>query len=116
MGMTKVRLQDATKELSTGAGRLLESVGKSKRQVQDVLQTLRRASDGIKQQQREQAEQVKREALSRQYEEAASFMTAYSTEQVPQPADAKQAEPFVVVPATPVAEKKPEQTDRKSVV
>ena len=105
--MTKVRVQDATKELSTGAGRLLESVGKSKRQVQDILQSLRRASDDIKGQLREQAEQVKREALSRQYEEAASFMTAYSTEQVPQPVEAKQAEP-VVVPVTPAVEKKPE--------
>ena len=107
--MTKVRVQDATKELSTGAGRLLESVGKSKRQVQDILQSLRRASDDIKGQMREQAEQVKREALSRQYEEAASFMTAYSTEQVPQPAEAKQAEPVAVAPVTPVVvEKKPE--------
>ena len=106
--MTKVRVQDATKELSTGAGRLLESVGKSKRQVQDILQSLRRASDEMNRQHREQAEQKKREALSRQYEEAASFMTAYSTEQVPQPVEARQPEPVVVVPVTPVAEQKPE--------
>jgi translation initiation factor IF-2 len=107
--MTKVRVQDATKELSTGAGRLLESVGKSKRQMQEILQSLRHASDDLKQQQREQAEQVKREALSREYEKAASFMTAYSTEQVPQPVEAVQPEPVVVVPVTNVVEHAPEQ-------
>ena len=106
--MTKVRVQDATKELSTNAGRLLESVGKSKRQVQDILQTLRRASDDMYRQQREQAEQEKREALSRQYEEAASFMTAYSTEQVPQPTQSKPAEP-VEVKATPAVEQPQEK-------
>ncbi len=91
--MTKVRVQDVTKELSTGAGRLLESVTKSRRQVHDVLQSLRRASDEITRQQREQAEQERREALYRQYEEAASVMTAYSTEQVPQPIETQAAEP-----------------------
>jgi len=106
--MTKVRLQDATKELSTGAGRLLETVGKSKRQVQDVLQTLRRAADDMNRQKQEQAEQEKREALSRQYEEAASFMTAYSTEQVPQPVDDRPAEPVAVKSAAPDATPKPE--------
>ncbi len=106
--MTKVRLQDATKELSTGAGRLLETVGKSKRQVQDVLQTLRRAADDMNRQKQEQAEQEKREALSRQYEEAASFMTAYSTEQVPQPVDDRPAEPVAVKSAAPDAAPKPE--------
>jgi len=105
VGMTKVRVQDATKEISTGAGRLLESIGKSKRQVQDILLSLRRASDEIKQQQRAQAEQEKREALSRQYEEAASFMTAYSTEQVPQPVVAKPAAP-ATAPEKSVEEKK----------
>ena len=103
--MTKVRLQDATKEISTGAGRLLESVGKSKRQVQDILLSLRHASDEMNRQQRAQAEQEKREALSRQYEEAASFMTAYSTEQVPQPVAAKPAE-SAAAPERPVEEKK----------
>jgi len=107
--MTKVRVQDATKELSAGAGRLLESVGKSKRQMQEILQSLRHASDDLKQQQREQAEQEKREALSREYEKAASFMTAYSTEQVPQPAEAAQPGPVVVVPVTSVVEHAPEQ-------
>ncbi len=107
--MTKVRVQDATKELSTGASRLLETVGKSKRQVQDILQTLRRAADDLNRQKQEQAEQEKREALSRQYEEAASFMTAYSTEQVPQPVDSKPAEPVAVKNVAPDAAAKPEQ-------
>jgi translation initiation factor IF-2 len=100
VGMTKVRVQDATKELSTGAGRLLETVGKSKRQMQDILQTLRRASEDIVRQQHEQAEQERREALSRQYEEAASYMTAYSTDQVPQPVEDEPA----AAQASPAAE------------
>ncbi len=112
--MTKVRVQDATKELSTNAGRLLESVGKSKRQAQDILQALRRVSDEMNRQQREQAEQEKREALSRQYEEAASYMTAYSTEQVPQPAEIKPAEP-VVVKMTPVVEQPQDRPAEASV-
>ena len=40
--MTKVRVQDATKELSIGTGRLLDSVSRSRKQVQDVLQQLKR--------------------------------------------------------------------------
>ncbi len=111
--MTKVRVQDATKEISTGAGRLLESVGKSKRQVQDILLSLRRSSDEVNRQQRAQAEQEKREALSRQYEEAASFMTAYSTEQVPQPVAAKPAEP--AAPERPVEEKKEQPVPQAAV-
>ena len=36
-GMTKVRVQDATKELSIGTGRLLDSVSRSRKQVHILL-------------------------------------------------------------------------------
>ena len=84
--MTKVRVQDATKELNAGAGRLLETVGKSRRQASELLSSLRKMGDQLNRLEKERADQQEREALQRQYEQAATFMTAYSTEQVPEPA------------------------------
>ena len=43
-GMTKVRVQDATKELSTNAGKMLENVSRLRKQSQDVLGSLRKIS------------------------------------------------------------------------
>ena len=42
--MTKVRVQDATKELSTNAGKMLENVSRLRKQSQDVLGSLRKIS------------------------------------------------------------------------
>ena len=42
--MTKVRVQDATKELSTNAGKMLENVTRLRKQSQDVLNSLRSAA------------------------------------------------------------------------
>ena len=42
--MTKVRVQDATRELSTNAGRMLESISQMRKKTQDMLGNLRKIS------------------------------------------------------------------------
>ncbi|MEG1193012.1 MAG: translation initiation factor IF-2 [Clostridia bacterium] len=91
--MTKVRVQDATKELSASAEKLLGTVGQSRRQAVETLKALKKLSDDMGRQEREKREQIKREELSKQYEAAAAFMTAYSTEQVPEPVEKPQTAP-----------------------
>ena len=81
-GMTKVRVQDATKELSIGTGRLLDSVSRSRKQVQDVLQQLKRLKNDAAQKENEQKELQAREELKRQQEQAAAFVSGYSSEQM----------------------------------
>ncbi len=82
--MSKIRVQDATKELSTNAGRMLENVSRLRKQSQDVLSSLRKISDGIAKDVRDREEREAREKLQKQYEAAAQFMTAYSSEQAPE--------------------------------
>ena len=81
-GMTKVRVQDATKELSIGTGRLLDSVSRSRKQVQDVLQQLRKLKNDAAQKENEQKEMLAREELKRQQEQDAAFVSGYSSEQM----------------------------------
>ena len=97
--MTKVRVQDAAKELSSSAVRALENMTRLRKQSQGALDSLRKISDGFVREEKERQEREKKEALSREYEQSAAFMTAYSSEQVPE------------VPASePVAKTAPEET------
>ena len=93
--MTKVRVQDVTKELSANAGKMLENVTRMRKRSQDMLNSLRRISDGFVREEKERQEREAKEELRRQYEASASYMTAYSSEQVPD------------IPAAPVVEEKP---------
>ena len=93
--MTKVRVQDVTKELSANAGKMLDSVTRMRKRSQDMLNSLRKISDGFVREEKERQEREAKEELRRQYEASASFMTAYSSEQVPD------------IPAAPVVEEKP---------
>ncbi len=95
--MTKVRVQDVTRELSANTGRMLENVTRMRKQSQDMLNSLRRISDGFVREERERQEREAKEELRRQYEASATFMTAYSSEQVPD------------IPAAPVIEEKKER-------
>ena len=79
--MTKVRVQDATKELSANAGKMLENVTRLRKQSQDVLSSLRKISDGYVREEKERQEREAKEELRKQYEASAQFMTAYSSEQ-----------------------------------
>ena len=112
--MTKVRVQDATKELSANAGKMLESVTRLRKQSQDVLSSLRKISDGYVREEKERQEREAKEELRKQYEASAQFMTAYSSEQVPEvsasdiaPAAAPEAAKPAEAPAAPKEPEKP---------
>ncbi|MBR6220781.1 MAG: hypothetical protein IKQ80_09460, partial [Clostridia bacterium] len=81
--MTKVRVQDVTKELSANTGKMLENVTRMRKQSQEMLNALRRISEGFVREERERQEREAREELIKQYAASAQFMTAYSSEQVP---------------------------------
>ena len=95
-GMSKVRVQDATKELSAGVGKVYESISKSRRQTQEVLSSLKKLEEAARQKERALQEQQEKEEMKRQQEAAAAFMTAYSTETVPEP-----VQPEPPAPAAP---------------
>ncbi len=92
-GMTKVRVQDATRELSANTGRMLENVTRMRKQSQEMLSALRRISDGFVREERERQEREAKEELRKQYEASAQFMTAYSSEQVPDIPEAPAVQP-----------------------
>ncbi|MBR0367834.1 MAG: hypothetical protein IJH86_05510, partial [Clostridia bacterium] len=95
--MTKVRVQDVTRELSANTGRMLENVTRMRKQSLEMLNSLRRISEGFVREEKERKEREAKEALSKQYAASATFMTAYSSEQVPD------------IPAAPVVEEKKER-------
>ena len=76
MPMTKVRVQDVTKELSVQAGTMLENVTRMRKQSQEMLNSLRRISEGFAREEKERQEREAREELRKQYEASAQFMTA----------------------------------------
>ena len=75
--MTKVRVQDATKELSTNVSKLIEDISRMHKQAQDVLGTLRKSKDEYAQKEHERQQLEKQEELKNQQ---GSQMSAYSTE------------------------------------
>ncbi len=109
-GMSKVRVQDRTKELSAGVGKVYDSISKTRRQAQDVLSSLKKLEEAARQKERALQEQQEKEEMKRQQEAAAAFMTAYSTEAVPVPepvqTEAPAPAPVAEAPA-PKAEEKP---------
>ena len=109
--MAKVRVQDATRELSAHASKVLDDVARLRKQSQEVLGSLRRISDGFVREERERQERAAKEELQKQYEAAAQFMTAYSSQQAPEVPreDAPQPEPHqppaqTEAPSAPAAE------------
>ncbi len=82
--MAKVRVQDATKDLSTNAGRMLENISRLRRLVPGDAQFVAQNSDGFVREDHEKQEREAKEALQKQYEAAAQFMTAYSSEHAPE--------------------------------
>ena len=105
-GMAKVRVQDATKELSTNTGKMLESITQMRKKTQEMMSSLRKISGGFAREAQEVREREAREEQRRQYEQNAQFMTAYSSEQVPEvPVEAPQ--PPKAAPAAEKAEPAP---------
>ncbi|MCL2811663.1 MAG: translation initiation factor IF-2 [Clostridia bacterium] len=60
--MSKLKVQEATKELSIGAGRLLEEVSNVRRAAQETMQMLRRLENAFVQEEEQRKEQQKIEA------------------------------------------------------
>ncbi len=106
--MTKVRVQDVTKELSANTGRMLENVTRMRKQSQEMFSALRRISDGFVREERERQEREAKEELRKQYEASAQFMTAYSSEQVPDIPDAPAVQPQSEPAQQPEPEPKPQ--------
>ena len=94
--MAKVRVQDATKELSTNTGKMLESITQMRKKTQDMLGNLRKISGDYAREAQEARDREAKEEQRKRYEADAQFMNAYSSEQVPE------------VPAEPRAEAKPQ--------
>ena len=94
--MAKVRVQDATKELSTNTGKMLESITQMRKKTQDMLGNLRRISGDFAREAQEVKDREAKEEQRKRYEADAQFMNAYSSEQVPE------------VPVEPRAEVKPQ--------
>ena len=102
--MAKVRVQDATKELSTNAGRMLDSVSQMRKKTQDMLGNLRKISGEFAREAQENAEREAREEQQKRYAAEAQFMNAYSSEQVPD-VHAEIPTEVKAEPAAPAAEK-----------
>ena len=74
--MAKVRVQDATKELSTNAGRMLDSISQMRKKTQDMLGNLRKISGDFAREAQENAEREAREEQQKRYAAEAQFMNA----------------------------------------
>lgn len=83
-------------------GKMLENVTRLRKQSQEVLNSLRKISDGFVREEKERQEREAKEELRKQYEASAQFMTAYSSEQVPE----IPAEPAPEVQVKPASEEK----------
>ncbi len=109
--MTKVRVQDATKELSANTGKMLESVSQMRKKTQDMLGNLRKISADFNREAQEAAQRAALEEQKKRYESDAQFMNAYSSEQVPEvpkeaPAPVQQPQAPAPEAAKPAAEPK----------
>ena len=105
--MTKVRAQDATKELSTNAAKLMEDLSRMRKQAQEALGTLRKAKDEFAQ--KEQERQQLEAQTAREQEASVPHMTAYSTETTGDRPVAAEAAPAKTPEAERPAENKPAQ-------
>ena len=105
--MTKVRAQDATKELSTNAAKLMEDLSRMRKQAQEALGTLRKAKDEFAQ--KEQERQQLEAQTAREQEASVPHMTAYSTETTGDRPAAAEAAPAKTPEAERPAENKPAQ-------
>ena len=114
--MAKVRVQDATKELSANTGKMLESVSQMRKKTQELLGSLRKISADFNREAQEAAQRAALEEQKKRYEADAQFMNAYSSEQVPEvPKEAPAPAPAEPVEAAkPVAEEvKPVREEKK---
>ena len=99
--MSKVKVQEATKELSQGAGKLLEEVTRVRKSAQDLLQSLKKAESSFLQKE----EELKEQELKEQQRQIMSAQSkAWTMPDAEEPA-APEAEPQAAAPV----QKKPEE-------
>ena len=82
--MTKVKVQDAMKDLNAKVSTVLGRVSDLTKKSQDMLASLKKTSDGFVKQEKDRQEQAAKEAQKKLYAESAQFMNAYSSDQVPE--------------------------------
>lgn len=92
--MSKVKVQEATKELSQGAGKLLEEVTRVRKSAQDLLQSLKKAESSFLQKE----EELKEQELKEQQRQIMSAQSkAWTMPDAEEPA-APEAEPQAAAP------------------
>ena len=102
--MTKVRVQDATKELSTNVSKLIDDISRMHKQAADVLGTLRKNRDEYAQKEHERQQLEKQDELRK---EQGAQMSAYSSDLKDEvhtdaaPAATEAARPAAEKPAEP---------------
>ena len=95
----KVRVQDATRELTAGVGRVYDAVSRSRKQALETLNSLKKLEEAALQKVREAQEQQQKEELKRQQEAAAAFMNAYSSDSVAEAVRSAESAPQKTEPA-----------------
>ncbi len=95
----KVRVQDATKELTAGVGRVYDTVSRSRKQALETLNSLKKLEEAALQKVRAAQEQQQKEELKRQQEAAAAFMNAYSSDSVAEAVRSAESAPQKTEPA-----------------
>ena len=121
--MSKVRVQDATKELSASVGQLYDSVSKSRKRAQEALNALKKLEESARQKEREiraQEEAKKQEAAAAltggaycaepPVVPAASPAQAQTAPTPSEPAPAPAEKPAAPVAEKPVEAEKPAET------
>ncbi len=117
--MSKVRVQDATKELSASVGQLFETVSKSHKRAQEALNSLKKLEESARQKERElraQEEAKKQEAAAALIGNAYTAEPPVAPEPAPVKAQAAPSEPQAAPaekPAAPVSEKPVEKPVEK---
>ena len=108
--MTKVKLKDATKELSSDARKTLDEASRVRKAADDLLRSLKEMEKGFVRKQQEEAAQLKREEQLRAQSSHSMAYTSegglvHKTEETPAPAEVPAEKPKAQeAPAAPKAE------------
>ena len=102
--MSKMKVQDATKELSRGAAKLLSDVASVRQQAEKTLAELRKIENGFMQQEEAQREEKRREEQEKALKSQSKAWTmpddvpaAEEKKEAPQPAAAQWQPPVPVL-------------------
>ena len=108
--MSKMKVQDATRELSRRAAKLLGDVGSVRAQAEKTLAELRKIENGFVQREEAEREEKRREEQQRALSAQSKAWTM--PDDVPPAVEEKKAEPKEEKKEAPRAEEKPAQEER----